>query len=283
MPEQIADGFERVPGPQQVDGIGVAEAVGPVERDRQATPFGPALEDHRDGGAAQGAERGATMAEEERAAGDMRRAGVLQILHQRGPHPVGQREVQGTAGLAPWDPQPPVAPMEIVQGQGGDLTDAQPIGGDQQEHRVVTQSDGGATIDRRQQRLDGLPRQGAGELLEAIQPWGVDGGVQAGGTLACGGQKTEKTAQVGHEVLLGAAPQPPWRAGARRPRSGSHCRRAKACGVPIVLEVVEQRGQRSAGASGWYSGPAPGGGPAARCTAPSSRWLGVGGRWRWRA
>jgi hypothetical protein len=129
--------------------------------------------------------------------------------------------------------------MEIVQGQGSDLTDAQTIRGNQQEHRVVTDPDGRPLIDRRQERLDGLPGEGAGELLQAIQPWGVQGGVQPGGTLAIGGRKAEKTAQVGHEVLLGAAPQlrgAPTHEGLDL----AGLQTLKARRVPVVRESVEQ-------------------------------------------
>ena len=95
------------------------------------------------------------------------------------------------------------------------------------------------TINRLQQRLDGLPRQRAWELLETVQPWRVDGGIKARGALACGGQKTEKTAQVGHEVLLGAPTQPP----GTQADEGLDLTRAEtpqARGVSIVIEVVEE-------------------------------------------
>src|SRR6266581_4704577 len=55
--EQIPNGFERGAGAQQVDGVRVAQAVCPIERDGHAAPFGPSPEDPGDGGAAQGSDR----------------------------------------------------------------------------------------------------------------------------------------------------------------------------------------------------------------------------------
>src|SRR6266705_5465825 len=120
VPEQISDGFERGAGVQEMHGVGVAQAMGPVERDRQATPFGPAIEDHRHGSRAKSTNRG-TTAEEERATGDIGGACLPHILYQYLSHPVGQWQVQDVACLAPGNLEPPFAPMDVVQGQGSDL------------------------------------------------------------------------------------------------------------------------------------------------------------------
>ena len=95
------------------------------------------------------------------------------------------------------------------------------------------------TINRLQQRLDGIPRQRAWELLETVQPWRVDCGIEARWALALGGQKTEKTAQVGDEVLLGAPTQPPGTQ-AYEGLDPTRAETPKARGGGIVIEVTEK-------------------------------------------
>src|SRR5262245_51893178 len=95
------------------------------------------------------------------------------------------------------------------------------------------------TIDRLQQRLHGLPRQCAWELLKPIQPWCVDRAVEARGAVALIGQKPEKTAQVSNEVLLRAPPQPP----STQAEEGLDLARVeipKRRGVHVIREMGEQ-------------------------------------------
>jgi len=95
------------------------------------------------------------------------------------------------------------------------------------------------TINRLQQRLHGIPRQRAWELLETVQSWRVDRGIEARWALAFGGQKTEKTAQVGDEVLLGAPTQPPGTQ-AYEGLDPTRAEAPKASGCRIVIEVAEK-------------------------------------------
>ena len=61
----------------------------------------------------------------------LRRTTLLQVLEQRGPDVIGQREQEGALDLASRNAQLAASPPDVIEGEGHHLARAEPVGRDE--------------------------------------------------------------------------------------------------------------------------------------------------------
>ena len=132
-------------------------------------------------------------------------ASVSEVVEQRRPDLVGERQPERAACLALRDAQPPRPPLHVVERERHDLACAQAVGRHEEEDRVVATPHRGRAIDRVEERPNRVPGQRPRELLAAIHAGRVDLGVEPGRNLAGSGQKSEEGPEVAHHMLEGGA------------------------------------------------------------------------------
>ena len=91
-------------------------------------------------------------------------ASVAEVVEQRGPDLVGERQPERAACLALRDAQPPRPPLHVVERERHDLACAQAVGRheEEEEDRVVATPHRGRAIDRVQQRPNRVPGSARG-------------------------------------------------------------------------------------------------------------------------
>src|ERR1700674_3355024 len=146
-----------------MDGQGVAQAVRSLERDGQSTSAHPGLKSAVEAGGLECP--GGARDPQEYLALRKRWTPVSKVGEECGAHLRGQRQHEGRTHLAPWHPQLAAPPLDVVKLQRCNLTRAQAVSDDEQEHGVVTPSLGRRTVDGSQERADRLPGQGARKSL----------------------------------------------------------------------------------------------------------------------
>src|SRR5262252_2914768 len=137
--------------------IGMAQAMRPLKGDSQSTAAGPRLKHIRDSGACQRTQRGAG-AQEELAAG-AGRALMAQILQEGRADSVSEWEDEWLTRLVLREQQDLPPPLDVLQGQRHDITVAEAIRGDQEQHRIIAPSWCRRPINRQEQLAHGLPRE----------------------------------------------------------------------------------------------------------------------------
>ena len=128
---------------------------------------------------------------------------MTQILNQHAPRRIGEGQHQWLSGLALSHSDLPLAPADVFEPQGADIAGAQPIGGDQKQHRIVTHAHRAAAIDGGEQSANAFPRQRAGKLFQSVQAGGVNVRIQPWWERTRGHTKPEKTPQMSGIVLQG--------------------------------------------------------------------------------
>ena len=103
------------------------------------------------------------------------------------------------------DSQDALPPTDVVKADGNDLAGAQPIGGDQQKHRIVTKAHGRRRVDGSAVATYCFPREGTRELLKPVKPRRVDLAIQSGGSPAICCEKAKEATQ-GSDVVLETGP-----------------------------------------------------------------------------
>ena|ERR1700726_555919 len=105
------------------------------------------------------------------------------------------------------DSQTALTPTNIVEAQGNDLTGAEPVGSDQQEHCIIAQSHCGLLVDALQKLCDCVPGKSARQLLKPVQPGSIDLAVQSRTHPAVGGKEPKQATNGGDLVLQACAAQ----------------------------------------------------------------------------
>jgi hypothetical protein len=237
MTKKIAEGFETDAPAQQGDRVRVAKAMWPLERDRQATPSDPFLEDIGHGRPLEDTSR-RSLAQEQFAM-RRRRPSPTQVLEENRPGRIREGQYQRASRLALGHVEPTTAPIDRVEREGDDLARAQAIGGDEKEHGVVAKALTGAAINRLQQGSDHRPRQTAWKLLLPVNARGVDLAVQATADGPTGGEKAEKAPESTDRMLERGSTQ----ALPRSTDEGLHVgdrEGGQPLGHELVIEVCEE-------------------------------------------
>ena len=124
-----------------------------------------------------------------------------QIIHQRGPDFVGQRQQQGLPSFRLGNPHAPSAPVKVVQRQRRQFRLPQPIRGRQQQNRKVARTQSGRTIHPAQQLLQLCPGQRVRQALLLIDPNRVNPRMQRLAQRSFQELKTEKTTDKIHHTF----------------------------------------------------------------------------------
>src|SRR5258706_6598781 len=85
------------------------------------------------------------------------------------------------AGLTLGYRQPLALPVDVVQGERGDLPPAQAVRDQQEQDRVVTSPRDGPSVNTGEDPVDVLPRDGPGDVRQPVDLWPADGGAQIAG------------------------------------------------------------------------------------------------------
>ena len=141
---------------EQMERIGVAQAVSPLEGDIESTFSGPGLKRLCHRGRFQGPTRG-SEAKEDLSVLTIPRD-PLEIIIEGRADLVSQREFQGIACLCLTEPNTPGSPVDIVQFQSNDFTTPQAISRHQREHRVISFPHGCISVNRMKKSFNGCPR-----------------------------------------------------------------------------------------------------------------------------
>src|SRR5213593_632470 len=99
------------------------------------------------------------------------------------------------------DPEPFRVPLDVVESQRGHLAGPQPVGGDEEEHRVVALPHGLRAVDGGEERADRVPWQSAWEALASIQAGRVDGGIESAGDKPSARQEAKERSKMADAVL----------------------------------------------------------------------------------
>ena len=126
-----------------------------LERNAQSAMADEGLKRLRNGGRFQYS-NGSTHAHKDTSVWRWRRV-AFQMLHQSSRDFIGQREFQRGPRLTLMDAEDTLSPPDIIQRERDDLAGAQAIGGDQDEYRVVAQTNRGGDVDRSQKLDHGRP------------------------------------------------------------------------------------------------------------------------------
>src|SRR5438876_10654725 len=105
------------------------------------------------------------------------------------------------------DSQAAMAPTNIVEADGDDLTGAQAISSDQQKHCVIPQSHRGLLLDAFQQRRDCVPGKRARQLLKPVEAGRVDLAIEPRSHSAIHREEPKQAANAGYLMLEACAAQ----------------------------------------------------------------------------
>src|SRR6516225_450430 len=97
-----------------------------------------------------------------------------QMLHQRAGDFLGKGQFQRRRRLLLVDSQRTLFPSKIIECEGSNLAASQSVGRHQQKHGVVAQSLGGGSVNGPQKGTNGLPGEGAWQLLVLVQARRID-------------------------------------------------------------------------------------------------------------
>jgi hypothetical protein len=138
MTEEIADRLEISSLAEQMHGQGVPQAVRPSARGKKY-PGAPRPRTECVSNPASPERTKRKLDSQEDLAARRGRSAAAQIVEQRRPGLVGQRQQYRRTHLGPWDADLTSPPSDIVDAQSADLARPQTVGGDQQKHREVAQ------------------------------------------------------------------------------------------------------------------------------------------------
>ena len=93
-------------------------------------------------------------------------------------HRIGERKFENDAGFSLRNSDLTVPPVNVIQGQRGDVTGPQPIDRHQKEHRKIAQPGQAGTVNGMKDRLHRLPRQSAGQLFLPIDARSIEFAIQ---------------------------------------------------------------------------------------------------------
>jgi hypothetical protein len=258
MPQQVADRFQRDPRSEKVHRVRMSKAMGALERNRQPAARRPGLEGLRHGRRFEHPDRrpvskkqlpkGRRRPPSKRhslSAEGQSRSPVTEIVQQRGPHSVGERQPERPAGLPLRDAQTRRPPLHIVERQRDDLARTQAVGCDEQKHRVIALAHRCRAIDGLEQRLHGVPGKRSRQLLTAIHARRVDLRVQTRRDLTFGGEESEKRPDVRDDVLERRASLS-WTNRAEKRLEIAAGERGEPCRPSLVPQVRQKLGNRPA-------------------------------------
>jgi hypothetical protein len=171
----------------------------------------------------------------------MRRRGPpsTEVPEEYGPSCIRERQNQRGPVFARRHVEATTTPIDRVQGEGHDLTRAQAIGGDKEEHGVVAEAPGSAAVNGLQQPLDSWPRQTAWQVLLAIDARGIDLTVEARAHESAGRQEAEEAPELSDSMLQRGSAQPLPRP-ANEGLHGGRRERGESLGLELVVEVGEK-------------------------------------------
>lgn len=166
MAEKVANGLELGPLTEKVQCQSMPQAVrSAAQWQGDAGVLCPRTERVSDGAASEWTDWDLN-AEEDLAAAHGRPP-VTQVIEERRPDLIGERQEQRRADFGPLDTDLSRPPGDVVEIKRADLARAQAVGGDEKEHRVVASTLLCRAVDRSQERTDRLPWQGARKPLAA--------------------------------------------------------------------------------------------------------------------
>src|SRR3989442_1771909 len=136
MPQDVTDGLKRSSVLHEMDSIRVTQAMWALVGNAEPAFANQRLKSFSDRSGLQHADGSAHS--QENSAIRCRWWRPLQVLYKRGQDLIGERQFQRRGGLALMDSQDALSPTDVVEADGNDLAGAEPIGGDQEKHRIVT-------------------------------------------------------------------------------------------------------------------------------------------------
>src|SRR6267154_719114 len=101
------------------------------------------------------------------------------------------------------DSQTTLSPVNVIEGHGYNLVGTQSIRGNQQKHRVVSQSHGRGSVNGSQKGTDHLPRQGAWQSLGPVQALHINLAVQPCANPPLYGEESKEYSECADVVLEG--------------------------------------------------------------------------------
>ena len=99
---------------------------------------------------------------------------MAQIRQQGRADSVGEWEDERLTRLVLRELEGLPTPLDILQGQGNDVTVPEAIRGDQEQHRIIAPSWRRGPINRQEQLAHGLPCEDPRQLFQAIHPGGIN-------------------------------------------------------------------------------------------------------------
>ena len=135
-------------------------------------------------------------------------------------------------------------PLDILQGQGNDVTVPEAIRSDQEQHRIIAPSWRRGPINRQEQLAHGLPCEDPRQLFQAIHSGGINVVGECRWDVTAQREEAEKAADVGHHMLQCRAAQP-WSDAGEKLFNRRGCEVGDPpCGV-LGCQVFQQAGDRA--------------------------------------
>jgi len=132
---------------------------------------------------------------------------VAQIRKETIADRISQRQEQRATALLLVHGESAAPPRDIFDSQTHNLTGAQAIGRNEQEHGVIAPANGSRAVDGAQERQHRLPGQCTWQLLPSVEARCINTCFQTGGRFAARREKPQKRPELRDHVLHRATPE----------------------------------------------------------------------------
>lgn len=133
------------------------------------------------------------------------RTARLQIARQNVSSLVRERQRQRSFGFGLRDRQDAGSPINVVERQPNEFSAPKPVPRRQVEDREIAKSAGRHLVNRTEQSINLIPRQGSGELLQSVRSRPVDALMERFTQFTLHVFVSQKRSQRGHDVLQAEA------------------------------------------------------------------------------